>query len=67
MGKQYDRTMMGSVSSYLTRHCPCPVLIVKLDPAEIEARKELNDKKQANFHSILGKHNREVMCVSHRK
>lgn len=45
---------MGSVSNYLTRHCPCPVLIVKLDPSEIEARKVLNDKKAANFAEVLG-------------
>lgn len=47
--------MLGSVSNFLTRHCPCPVLIVKMDPSEIEARKEMNDKKQASFNNILGK------------
>jgi hypothetical protein len=45
---------MGSVSNYLVRHCPCPVLIVKLDPSEIEARKELNEKKAANFNEVFG-------------
>lgn len=47
---------MGSVSSYLTRHCPCPVLICKLDPSEIEARKELDSKKQASFAEVFGKY-----------
>lgn len=46
---------MGSVSSYLTKHCPCPVLICKLEPSEIEARKELDSKKQATFTDVLSK------------
>jgi hypothetical protein len=46
---------MGSVSNFLTRHCPCPVLILKLESSEIEARKALNDKKQAAFSEVLGK------------
>ncbi|CAO3649518.1 unnamed protein product [Mucor hiemalis] len=52
------RSVMGSVSNYLTRHCPCPVLIVKLDPSEIEARKVLNDKKAANFAEVLDSFNK---------
>ncbi|KAG1113226.1 hypothetical protein G6F42_014523 [Rhizopus arrhizus] len=47
------RTVMGSVSTYLTRHCPCPVLICKLEPSEIEARKELDSKKQASFAEVF--------------
>lgn len=57
------RTVMGSVSSYLTRHCPCPVLICKLDPSEIEARKELDSKKQATFVEVLSKYNHGVCVV----
>jgi hypothetical protein len=58
--------MLGSVSNFLTRHCPCPVLIVKMDPSEIEARKEMNDKKQASFNNILGKRSfffLHIMCI----
>ncbi|CAO3608521.1 unnamed protein product [Mucor fragilis] len=51
------RTVMGSVSSYLTKHCPCPVLICKLDPSEIEARKEMDSKKQASFVEVLNAFN----------
>ncbi|KAI8642207.1 hypothetical protein BD408DRAFT_443714 [Parasitella parasitica] len=53
------RTVMGSVSSYLTRHCPCPVLVCKLEPSEIEARKELDSKKQASFAEVLNAFNAE--------
>lgn len=45
---------MGSVSNYLTKHCPCPVLVVKVDPSEIEERKEMNEKKNAKFADVLG-------------
>lgn len=51
----YDRTVMGSVSNYLTHHCPCPVLVLKLEPAEIEARKALDLKKQDAFTELLGR------------
>jgi hypothetical protein len=50
----HDRAVMGSVSNFLTHHCPCPVLILKLEPIEIEARKSLNDKKQVAFNEVLG-------------
>lgn len=45
---------MGSVSNHLTRHCPCPVMVMKIDQTEIDARKELNDHKEAKFADILG-------------
>ncbi|KAI8090926.1 uncharacterized protein B0P05DRAFT_527996 [Gilbertella persicaria] len=54
------RTVMGSVSNFLTHHCPCPVLVIKLDPQEIEARKELNEKKQTNFAEVY-----DVFSASH--
>ncbi|KAI8984191.1 hypothetical protein BDF20DRAFT_370868 [Mycotypha africana] len=47
------RSVMGSVSSYLIRHCPCPVLVCKVEPSEIEARKEQNRQKQATFEEVL--------------
>ncbi|GAA5796953.1 hypothetical protein HPULCUR_002331 [Helicostylum pulchrum] len=48
------RAVMGSVSSHLAKHCPCPVLVVKIDHSEIEARKEMNEKKNAKFADVLG-------------
>ncbi|KAG2236110.1 hypothetical protein BDF21DRAFT_462700 [Thamnidium elegans] len=47
------RAVMGSVSNYLAKHCPCPVLVVKVDHSEIEARKEMNEKKNAKFADVL--------------
>ncbi|CAO3693494.1 unnamed protein product [Rhizopus stolonifer] len=49
------RAMMGSVSSFLVKHCPCPVLVVKLNQQEIEDRKEMNRKKNDTFMDVLGK------------
>ncbi|KAG1336773.1 hypothetical protein G6F62_006146 [Rhizopus arrhizus] len=49
------RTVLGSVSNYLVRHCPCPVLVVKLSQEEIEARKEMNNKKKNTFTEVLAK------------
>ncbi|KAI7905282.1 uncharacterized protein BX663DRAFT_541476 [Cokeromyces recurvatus] len=47
------RAVLGSVSSYLTKHCPCPVLVIKLDNEEIEARKELHKKKEISLVGIM--------------
>lgn len=49
-----SRAVMGSVSNHLAKHCPCPVLVVKIDHSEIEARKEMNEKKNAKFADVLG-------------
>jgi hypothetical protein len=49
------RAVMGSVSNYLIRNCPCPVTVCKLTSEEIDARKELNVKKQATFNDVLSK------------
>lgn len=45
---------MGSVSTHLIRHCPCPVLVCKLENSEIEERKGLNDQKQTAIADFLG-------------
>ncbi|KAI9283254.1 hypothetical protein BY458DRAFT_495967 [Sporodiniella umbellata] len=49
------RAVMGSVSSFLVKHCPHPVLVVKLNTEEIEARKEMNKKKKDTFTEVLAK------------
>ncbi|CEG78741.1 hypothetical protein RMATCC62417_13306 [Rhizopus microsporus] len=49
------RAVLGSVSNYLVKHCPSPVLVIKLSCKEIEARKELNRKKQDTFTEVLAK------------
>lgn len=49
------RAVMGSVSNYLIRNCPCPVTVCKLTNEEIDARKELSAKKQATFNEVLSK------------
>ncbi|KAI8976031.1 hypothetical protein BDB01DRAFT_908490 [Pilobolus umbonatus] len=49
------RTMMGSVSNYLIRHCSCAVLVLKLDPEEIEERKALDENKKNTFSDVLAK------------
>ncbi|KAI9474278.1 MAG: hypothetical protein EXX96DRAFT_611074 [Benjaminiella poitrasii] len=51
------RTVLGSVSNYLTKHCPCPVMVIKLEPGEIEARKELNEQKKASFVEVMEAYN----------
>ncbi|KAI8360013.1 hypothetical protein BD560DRAFT_405209 [Blakeslea trispora] len=53
----FKRSILGSISNYLTKHCPCPVLVVKLEPQEIEARKELQEKKQTTFIDVYSKNN----------
>ncbi|KAI7891944.1 uncharacterized protein EV154DRAFT_506445 [Mucor mucedo] len=47
------KAVMGSVSSYLTRHCPCPVMVMKLEQSEIDARNDLNSQKDQTFADIL--------------
>lgn len=46
-------SILGSVSEYLTKHCPCPVMIVKVTEAEIEARNKMNEEKQKTFKQRL--------------
>ncbi|ORX48256.1 adenine nucleotide alpha hydrolases-like protein, partial [Hesseltinella vesiculosa] len=41
--------ILGSVSSYLVRHCPCPVMIVKLTDEELAERKKFEGVKKRNF------------------
>ncbi|KAI8882074.1 hypothetical protein K501DRAFT_221802 [Backusella circina FSU 941] len=47
--------VMGSVSKFLINHCPCPVLVIKLEPEEIEARKQMTDAKNATFEHVLAR------------
>jgi hypothetical protein len=49
------RAVMGSVSSYLVEHCPCPVLIMKLEHDEVEDRKELNANKSSHLQHVFGR------------
>ncbi|KAI8358495.1 hypothetical protein EDC96DRAFT_514535 [Choanephora cucurbitarum] len=56
------RSILGSISSYLTKNCPCPVLVVKLEHREIEARKELQEKKRATFAEVYAQ-----FCANHLK
>lgn len=51
----YYRAVLGSVSNYLVRNCPCPVTVCKLTEEEVEARREMNAKKQATFKEVLTK------------
>jgi hypothetical protein len=53
--KIFIRAVMGSVSSYLVEHCPCPVLVVKLEHDEIEDRKELNANKSSHLQHVFGR------------
>jgi hypothetical protein len=51
----FESAVMGSVSKYLINHCPCPVLVIKLESGEIEARKKMTEAKNATFEQVLGK------------
>ncbi|KAI8886253.1 adenine nucleotide alpha hydrolases-like protein [Backusella circina FSU 941] len=53
------RAVMGSVSSYLVEHCPCPVLVVKLEHDEIEARKELDANKHTHLQHVFARFTKE--------
>ncbi|KAI7878981.1 adenine nucleotide alpha hydrolases-like protein [Lichtheimia hyalospora FSU 10163] len=46
-------SILGSVSEYLAKHCPCPVMIVKVTEAEIEARNKMSEEKQKTFRQRL--------------
>ncbi|KAI9262154.1 hypothetical protein BDA99DRAFT_510371 [Phascolomyces articulosus] len=48
------RTVLGSVSDYLAKNCPCPVMIVKVTEEEIEARTAMSEKKKSVFTSFMG-------------
>ncbi|KAI9317702.1 hypothetical protein BX666DRAFT_1877564 [Dichotomocladium elegans] len=48
-------SILGSVSEYLARHCPCPVMIIKVTEADIEARKEQYDLAHSIFQNSLAK------------
>ncbi|KAL0084789.1 hypothetical protein F4703DRAFT_1856071 [Phycomyces blakesleeanus] len=43
------RTLLGSVSDYIAKHCPNPVLILKLTPEELSSREEQDDQKKTRF------------------
>ncbi|KAG0167986.1 DNA-binding protein rfx2 [Apophysomyces sp. BC1034] len=43
------RYLVGSISDYLAKHCPCPVLILKLAKEELEARATFQDSKNVQF------------------
>ncbi|KAI8372831.1 uncharacterized protein BYT42DRAFT_547875 [Radiomyces spectabilis] len=47
------RTLLGSVSDYLVKHCPCPVLIVKLTEDDLQAREALEKTKDSNFSQLM--------------
>ncbi|KAI7852751.1 hypothetical protein BDC45DRAFT_177273 [Circinella umbellata] len=46
--------VLGSVSDFLAKHCPCPVMIIKVSEKEIEARNTMAEKKKHVFSNFLG-------------
>ncbi|KAI9318556.1 hypothetical protein BX666DRAFT_1512311 [Dichotomocladium elegans] len=40
-------TILGSVSDYLAKHCPCPVMIVKVTDEEVHAREKMTQEQQS--------------------
>ncbi|KAI8139142.1 hypothetical protein BJV82DRAFT_628321 [Fennellomyces sp. T-0311] len=46
-------SILGSVSDFLAKNCPCPVMIIKVTDAEIKAREDMSEKKKSIFSNFL--------------
>ncbi|KAI9031723.1 hypothetical protein CLU79DRAFT_729793 [Phycomyces nitens] len=49
------RTFLGSVSDYIAKNCPNPVLVLKLTPEELASREKQDSQKQTRFSQLQGK------------
>ena len=48
--------MLGSVSDFLAKNCPCPVMIVKVTEQEIEKRNAMAEEKKSAFTRLFSKY-----------